>query len=102
MTGKYKMKLVMHLEPYEGRTAASVKQDIVYIIEKYGNHPSFYKTTSKNKTTNVVKELPLFYIYDSYRITPEEWAEIATINGSQTIRGTPYDSLLVGKYCSNL
>jgi hypothetical protein len=34
--------------------------------------------------------------YDSYRTPAEDWAEIASPNGSETIRGTPVDALLIG------
>jgi len=94
---KYKMKLVFHLEPYKGRSALSVKDDIVYLIEKYGSHNAFYKTVPKNKT-NVEKEYPLFYVYDSYLVKTDEWREITLKNGSHTIRDTPFDSLLLGLY----
>lgn len=88
------MKLAFHLEPYLERTASSVRNDIEYIITNYGTHPAFYRTTSKKKS--LTKKLPLFYIYDSYLIKKDEWALIATVNGSLTIRNTKFDSLLIG------
>lgn len=36
---KYGLKICFHHEPYQGRSADSVKQDLIYIIDKYGNHP---------------------------------------------------------------
>lgn len=38
---KYGIKVNWHLEPYEGRTAASVVDDINYINSRYGSHPAF-------------------------------------------------------------
>lgn len=95
MTSQYKMKLNFHLEPYDSRTVASVREDIEYIILNYGSHPAFYRTTGKKKTD---KSLPLFYIYDSYRIPPNEWLAITDVNGSATIRNTNLDSLLIGNF----
>uniref|UniRef100_A0A7E4W1T4 Glycoprotein endo-alpha-1,2-mannosidase n=1 Tax=Panagrellus redivivus TaxID=6233 RepID=A0A7E4W1T4_PANRE len=97
-TAAYKLKLAFHLEPYKTRTALTVRDDIIYIIEKYGKHPSFYKTTPKNKTAPTDKQYPLFYVYDSYQIKAEDWLQVFNKNGSKTIRDTPYDALVLGLY----
>uniref|UniRef100_A0AC34RMK3 Uncharacterized protein n=1 Tax=Panagrolaimus sp. JU765 TaxID=591449 RepID=A0AC34RMK3_9BILA len=67
----YGLKLSFHLEPYEGRTAASVKNDIIKIIDKYGNHSAFYRTFPKNQSKSG-KALPLFYVYDSYMVSTDD------------------------------
>lgn len=90
---KYKLKMAFHLEPYPNQTALSVRNDIEYIIKNYGHFPAFYKTYPKKQST---KQLPLFYIYDSYRVPSEDWIKIATPNGLSTIRNTDYDSILIG------
>ena len=83
----YDIKITFHIEPYKGRSALSVKSDIIYIITKYslshpltsshsyGKHPSFYRYQGK----------PFFYIYDSYHIQPQEWATVFQPYGSQTV-----------------
>jgi glycoprotein endo-alpha-1,2-mannosidase len=96
---KYRMKLAFHLEPYKTRTSESVRSDIIYLIENYGNHSAFYRTFSKASKSQ--KELPLFYIYDSYRISKDEWHKVTNKNGSHTLRGTPYDSLLIGLHVNH-
>lgn len=90
---KYKLKMTFHLEPYEHQTAATVRNDIDYVVRMYGNHPAFYRTSPKN---NLSVKLPLFYVYDSYKISNADWQNIASVNGSSTIRGTDIDSLLIG------
>lgn len=35
------IKIAFHLEPYPGRTAASVREDLEYITSKYGASPAF-------------------------------------------------------------
>ena len=94
-TEKYKMKMTLHLEPYAKQTAETVRRDIEYIVEKYGSHPAFYRTSRKNATKGQ-KELPLLYAYDSYRIPVDEWTKLTSPNGSLSIRNTTFDVLLIG------
>lgn len=35
--------LTFHIEPYEGRNAKTVRDDIKYIIDTYGDSPAFYR-----------------------------------------------------------
>lgn len=65
-------------------------KNVKYIIDKYGNHPAFYRY--KTRTGNA---LPMFYIYDSYITKPEKWANLLTPTGSQSIRNSPYDGLFI-------
>ncbi|KAK7903957.1 hypothetical protein WMY93_016564 [Mugilogobius chulae] len=64
--------------------------NVKYIIEKYGDHPAFFKY----RTTNG-KLLPLFYIYDSYLMNSEQWAKLLKHTTSGSIRDTPYDAIFV-------
>ncbi|CAD5205648.1 unnamed protein product [Bursaphelenchus okinawaensis] len=92
VSSQYKLKLAFHLEPYDKRTALSVRDDIEYIVNTYGNHSAFYKTKPKNGD----KLTPVVYIYDSYRVLNDDWAKIALPGGENTIRGTKFDTLLIG------
>ncbi|XP_029449912.1 glycoprotein endo-alpha-1,2-mannosidase-like [Rhinatrema bivittatum] len=88
---KYKLKVTFHIEPYKGRDDRSMYNYVKYIIDKYGSHPAFYRyKTSTGRT------LPMFYIYDSYLIAPEIWANLLTVSGAQSVRGTPYDGIFIG------
>uniref|UniRef100_A0A915E6S2 Glycoprotein endo-alpha-1,2-mannosidase n=1 Tax=Ditylenchus dipsaci TaxID=166011 RepID=A0A915E6S2_9BILA len=75
------------LMPLLLNTAESVADDIKYIINTYGNHSAFYRTAKKS-TKKEVKELPLM-------------GKIATLEGSSTIRGTEWDSILIGLYLNS-
>lgn len=86
---EFNLKVAFHIEPYKGRTASSVRNDIKYIIETYSQYPSFYKRRWKGQL------LPLFYIYDSYHIDPKYWKEVLTREGKNTIRGTKLDSIVI-------
>uniref|UniRef100_A0AC35TGN6 Glycoprotein endo-alpha-1,2-mannosidase n=1 Tax=Rhabditophanes sp. KR3021 TaxID=114890 RepID=A0AC35TGN6_9BILA len=96
---KKNIKVTFHMEPYKDRSAESLSRDIKYVIETYGSHPALLKM--KNEMTNNFNELPLFYIYDSYRIRPSEWTELTTKNGRFSIRDLKYDSILIGLLVEN-
>lgn len=94
MAQMYSIKVTIHIEPYEGRSPRTVKDDLKYIMEKYSNHPAFYK--HKHDGNRVVPELPLIYVYDSYISKPSEWAEVLKPGMPSTIRGTELDCVVIG------
>jgi glycoprotein endo-alpha-1,2-mannosidase len=83
---KNRLKVCFHIEPYNGRSAQSVRENIGDFIEKFGQHPAFYRLNGK----------PLFFIYDSYLTPANEWAELLKSDGSTTIRNTDLDSEIIG------
>ncbi|XP_008837819.1 glycoprotein endo-alpha-1,2-mannosidase isoform X2 [Nannospalax galili] len=87
---KYNLKVTFHIEPYSNRDDQSMNKNVKYIIDKYGNHPAFYRY--KTRTGH---ELPMFYVYDSYIMKPEKWANLLTTAGSQSVRNSPYDGLFI-------
>ncbi|KAG2467740.1 glycoprotein endo-alpha-1,2-mannosidase [Polypterus senegalus] len=88
---KYQVKVTFHIEPYQGRNDLTMRNNIQYIIDKYGGHPAFYKY--KTRTGSL---LPLFYIYDSYLVSPETWGNLLKESGHNTIRNTKYDGIFIG------
>lgn len=80
------MKVCFHIEPYPGRSASSVRENMVSLEKTYGKHPAYYRKDGK----------PMFFIYDSYLIPAEEWARVFTPEGDLTIRGTEYDAIGIG------
>ncbi|XP_044129546.1 glycoprotein endo-alpha-1,2-mannosidase [Bufo gargarizans] len=87
---KYSLKVTFHIEPYRNRDDRSLHDDVIYIIDKYGEHPAFYKYK-----TRTGRSLPMFYIYDSYITPPDAWAKLFTASGSHSIRNTKYDGIFV-------
>lgn len=85
------LKVCFHHEPYPSRTAQSFRNDLVYIIDKYGDHPAFFRDSSRNNK-------PIFFVYDSYLIDPSDWISILSSAVSNTIRNGKYDSLVIGLY----
>ena len=71
------LKVAWHLEPYKGRSAASVRADVAYLTSKYGGHPAVFKAAAK----------PLYYVYDSYHINDKSWATVLQPGGADSVRG---------------
>ena len=86
---KHDIKICFHIEPFRGRNAKTTRAALVYIIDTYGGHPAFYRHGAG-------RGRPLFYVYDSYLTPATEWATILEPNGSDSIRGTKYDSVVIG------
>ena len=98
MAKNYALKVALHLEPYENRTAHSVHNDIKYIHNQYGTHPAFYKVLPRAESPTA---LPIVYIYDSYQIPAHDWAQVFTTDGSLSLRNTPHDVVAVGLLTSD-
>ncbi|WP_199768721.1 LamG-like jellyroll fold domain-containing protein [Sphingobacterium sp. HMA12] len=92
IANEYGLKVCFHIEPFGGRNAATMKTGMSQLIDNYGNHPAFYRLGGK----------PVFFIYDSYLTSPSEWATLLSPNGSQTIRNTPYDALVIGLWLEGM
>jgi glycoprotein endo-alpha-1,2-mannosidase len=88
-----KIKIAFHLEPYPSRTVESVRDDVEYILNKYGNHSSIYRARDGR---------PLFYVYDSYHIFPSQWRRMLQPDGDLTVRGTALDGYFIGLWLDRL
>jgi len=89
---KHGIKINFHIEPKlgpGGRNARKVREAIVYLLRKFGQSPALFRDASRGN-------LAVFYIYDSYHTKAKEWATILAPDGKHTIRGTPYDALVIG------
>ena len=85
------MKVAFHIEPYKGRNEKTVRGDIIHIVDTYGSHNGFYKYKISS-----YRQVPLFYVYDSYLTKQEDWAKVLKPAGPISIRGTKYDSIIIG------
>ena len=63
----HKVTICIHVEPYEGRSAESLHKHLNYVHQTYGSHPAYHKTRRGSRN------LPVFYIYDSYRYVRCSW-----------------------------
>ena len=82
-----KVKVMLHLEPYPGRTEVTFRDDLQYIMKEYGQYNSLYRTSAG---------LPMYYVYDSYHIDVQKWQRVLTPTGTMTVRGTPLDGVFIG------
>ncbi|MCB9782865.1 MAG: alpha-mannosidase [Candidatus Omnitrophica bacterium] len=85
------MKVNFHIEPYPGRSAESVKENLGYLIDKFKGSPALYRDADRD-------HLPMFYVYDSYLIPTEEWGSILRSDSPNTIRGTEHDAIMIALY----
>lgn len=86
---KHDLKVCIHIEPYGGRNPSNTRNAIKYILDTFGSHPAFFRSAEASNS-------PLFFVYDSYLSPAHEWATILSPQGSETIRGSKYDSAVIG------
>lgn len=84
------LKVCLQIEPYEGRDVTNLRKHLIYVQQAYGSHPAYYKVKVGSRL------LPLFYLYDSYRIVPDQWARLLSPRGDLTVRNTDLDGLFIG------
>ncbi|CAF2991918.1 unnamed protein product [Rotaria socialis] len=89
---EYGLEVAFHIEPYSGRSAASIKDDIQYIYTNYGTHPAFHKQVRSTKwgPSNIARGV--FYIFESLKINDASWTQML-----DSIRGTVLDSIVIGQ-----
>eukprot|EP01111_Echinosteliopsis_oligospora_P009649 TRINITY_DN2862_c2_g1_i1.p1 TRINITY_DN2862_c2_g1~~TRINITY_DN2862_c2_g1_i1.p1 ORF type:complete len:411 (-),score=115.46 TRINITY_DN2862_c2_g1_i1:45-1277(-) len=88
---KYSAKIAIHLEPYTGRNANTVKGDIKYIYDNYGKYSSLFRDPSRGDRI-------IIYVYDSYHTPAQEWATVLSKDSPNSIRGTKEDAIMLGLY----
>ena len=86
-----RVKVAFHLEPYPGRSVASVREDIEYLLTKYGHHSSLHRSLDGR---------PWCYVYDSYHQPAIEWARLLSPEGDLSIRGSAFDAVVIGLWLS--
>lgn len=91
MAAQHGIQINFHIEPFGGRNAKTTREAIVYIVEKYGSHPAFYRSTPPKRGNR-----PMFYVYDSYLTSAGDWATILSPGAENTIRNTKFDSVVIG------
>lgn len=85
IANRYDLKIAFHIEPFY-KTITELKEQLSYLVKTYSHHPAFYKKDGK----------PLYYVYDSYKISPEEWSELLSVSGQKTVRNTDLDAFYIG------
>ena len=86
------LALCLHLEPWEGRTAAAQLADVAYAVERYGGHAAYHRVDGR----------PAFFAYDSYQIAAADWraARRAADDGAW-LAGLVLDAAQLDAYVGN-
>lgn len=85
---RHKVKVCFQLEPVVRKTMVTTRAAIAFIIDHFGRHPAFYRSDKTQR--------PIFFVYDSYMIPAQQWAQVLSDTGSYSIRHTPYDADVIG------
>lgn len=86
----YSQQIAFHIEPFKNRSGHTLREAVKYAVETYGNHPAFYRVEFG------ARQLPVFYVYDSYQVQPHLWADALSKDGKFSIRDTKYDAIFLG------
>jgi len=84
------LKLALLVEPYDGLNATNFRAALEHVFRRYWNHPAFYKRRVGRR------HLPVFYLYDSYRVPADEWQRLFSRKGDLTVRDTEMDAIFLG------
>jgi len=97
----HNVKIAFHLEPYDGRTEDSVREDIQYLLDNFGDKEALFRVDASHlKFSNRKGSVPVFYVYDSYHIPSSNWARILNPDTPNTIRNTKFDAVMLSLYIS--
>lgn len=69
------IKISIHLEPYEGRSPASIRKDLEY-LQSHWNSEALLRMKRPDCEVDDCEALPVFYVYDSYHNPATEWAQL--------------------------
>jgi glycoprotein endo-alpha-1,2-mannosidase len=63
MAGRYGIKVTFHIEPYAGRTANRLVEDIKYLYRKYGSDPAFFLSDATSRYSTGSQPKPMFFVW---------------------------------------
>lgn len=82
--------VALHIEPYNGRTAASIARDIRAFVARYGNEPGLARAARATTFGPSSDPRPIVYIY-----SPRAVDEAALRDALDGLRGTPSDAIVL-------
>jgi glycoprotein endo-alpha-1,2-mannosidase len=95
LAAEYHLRVCLHIEPYENRTVENLREHLAYVNRVYGSHPAYYRMRRGGQAV----ELPVFYVYDSYRTGPQQWARLFSSKGRAVVSLTCERIFLYFKQC---
>lgn len=98
---EYGIKVAFHMEPYQGRSATALVEDVQYLYDRYGNHPAFFRSTATSGESPDSRPRGVFFLYASgisdfscpggCGVEPEYWADAV-----DALHASPEGALIVG------
>jgi glycoprotein endo-alpha-1,2-mannosidase len=88
------LKIAWHVEPWEGRDAASLRTALGFVQSTYGTHAALQRAARPGDGAGG-RQLPVYYLYDQYRKPASEWATVLAPTGVRTVRGTELDGVFI-------
>ncbi|MFJ6571812.1 ThuA domain-containing protein [Streptomyces sp. NPDC091292] len=83
------VKVAWHIEPYGGRTAASVAADIASLDRRFGDHPAYYRSAEHGGKG-------AFYVFESLRIT--DWSALDAVTGDNIVLAQTTDTSKIAHF----
>ncbi|KAJ1449550.1 hypothetical protein M885DRAFT_535214 [Pelagophyceae sp. CCMP2097] len=87
---RHGVKVAVHLEPYPGRSPETVRGDVEYLAETYGD--ALLKLRRPGRCAE--PPVPAVYVYDAYHSPSAEWAALLC-DGAASVRGRSGDFFAV-------
>ncbi len=60
---RYGIKVALHIEPYDGRTARGLFEDIRYLYRVYGDHPAFFRSSDTSRWSPDTTPKGVFFVW---------------------------------------
>jgi len=83
------LQITFHIEPFPGRNAITTRQAIAYLVSRFGASPACHRLRNRGNR-------PLCFVYDSYQTSAADWATVLRPEGTNSIRGTAADAVVIG------
>ena len=80
----YGLQVVFHLEPFY-TTVEEFRTQLTYVSERYNQHPAIYR----------INGIPLYYLYNSFKLEYLEWFSMLNPDSETTIRNTALDGMFI-------
>jgi serine/threonine-protein kinase len=95
---QYGIKVAPHIEPYGGRTAGKLVEDVRYIYEQYGSHPAFFRLSDTTTYSPDEKPKGVFFVWsldfpggDGDPVETDYWAA-----ANDEIHALPDSAIVIG------
>ncbi|XP_017771446.1 PREDICTED: glycoprotein endo-alpha-1,2-mannosidase [Nicrophorus vespilloides] len=87
------LKIALHIEAYAKRDPVNLLEHLKQFMGEFGSHAALYKM---RKALGGKKEVPVFYVYDSYLTPSVAWKEVLSRKGNLSVRDTDLDAIFLG------